>query len=98
MMNARSAASHAPGRCRTYERITGFVHRDADAYAIYRAALHGHDDDREAWIDVTLDNNWDDEAQAGRVSMACRSGRSALQTRAERQKRMGRRSDARDGL
>ena len=33
------------------------------------------DDDRDAWIDVTLDSDWDDPSETGRVSMACRVGR-----------------------
>lgn len=60
---------------RNYQRIVGFVYRDGDAHAIFRAELHGHDDDREAWIDVTLDSDWEDPSEAGRVTIGWRVGR-----------------------
>ena len=62
-------------RCgRQYLRIVGFLLRDGDATAIYRAALHGHDDDHETWIDVTFESDWDDPELTNRVSFGCRVG------------------------
>jgi hypothetical protein len=54
--------------------VVGFLLRDGDAFAIYRAALHGHDEAKETWIDGTLDTDWDDPSQADRVSFGCRVG------------------------
>jgi len=64
-----------PGCGREYDRILGFLLRDGMARAIYRAALHGHDDPaRETWIDVPFDDDWGDPEQTKRVSLACRIG------------------------
>ena len=60
---------------RDYRRIVGFVLNGGDAYAIYRAALHRHDDANESWLDVTMDSDWEDPAQTHRVSFGCRVGR-----------------------
>jgi hypothetical protein len=72
----RDVSHHVcPGCGREYDRVLGFLLPDGNARAVYRAALHGHDDpQRETWIEVTFDDDWSDPDQTHRVSLACRVG------------------------
>ena len=55
-----------------YVCVTGFVYREGTPLAVYYAALHGHDDAHEAWLDVTLSEGAD--GQGPRVTLGCRIG------------------------
>ena len=51
----RGVSTQRCDRCGAeYRVITGFVFREDDAFAVYKAALHTHAGDNEAWIDVIL--------------------------------------------
>jgi hypothetical protein len=67
-----------PGCSREYDRVIGFLLRDGDARAIYREALHGHDDELESWIDFTFDGIWSEPVQTIRISLGCRVGLFAV--------------------
>ena len=58
---------------RHYPLIKGFIARDGDAAAIAFSALHVHDGQREAWIDVILGTFGDDDA-SDHVTFGCRVG------------------------
>lgn len=60
----------------SYRCIVGFVLRDGAPYAVYYAALHGHDDPTETWIDVTFSEVGPDAPPDGgvRTTFACRLG------------------------
>lgn len=72
----RSSVRRACSSCASpFTVVTGFVHRGPDAHAIYKAALHVHDGEREAWIDVLFGSfGTDDPAPGDRVSFGCRVG------------------------
>ena len=59
---------------RTYERVVGFILRDGNAYAIYRAALHRHEGLAETWLDITFDDDWFREGGLNRTTFGCRLG------------------------
>jgi hypothetical protein len=56
---------------RAYQWVTGLVTRDGDAFAVYYAACHGHDDKSEAWVDVVV-GSWDEPAYADHATISCR--------------------------
>jgi hypothetical protein len=53
-------------------RVTGFVLRDGDAYAIYLASCYHHDG-HEVWIDAIFSPTWEEEVH-DRYSFGCRVG------------------------
>jgi len=53
-------------------RVTGFVHQDGDAHAIYFASCYQHDRN-EVWIDGVFSPTWADEAE-DRFTFGCRVG------------------------
>jgi hypothetical protein len=61
--------SHCEGCGRNYTLAKGFVYRDDFPYAIYFAACHDHEGQREAWIDVILgafgEEDWTDHVTFG---------------------------------
>lgn len=57
-----------------YLCVTGFVLRDGVPAGVYYAALHGHDDAHETWLDVTLPEDPDPAAGRPRVTFGCRIG------------------------
>ena len=55
-----------------FQRVTGFVHDDGDAYAVYFASCHHHGG-HEAWIDVIFSKTWEDDAD-DHETFGCRVG------------------------
>lgn len=53
-------------------RVTGFLLRDGDAYAIYFASCYHHDG-HEVWIDAVFAATWDEDV-ADRYTFGCRVG------------------------
>src|SRR4051794_27424917 len=53
-------------------RVTAFVRKNGDAYAIYYASCYHHDG-HEAWIDVVFSPTWDEDAD-DHVTFGCRVG------------------------
>ena len=54
------------------QRVTGFVLRDQDAYAVYYASCYHHDG-HEAWFDVIFSSTWA-EGVDDRETFGCRVG------------------------
>jgi hypothetical protein len=57
-----------------YVCVTGFVLKDEAPHAVYFAALHGHEDPRGAWLDVTFSEGAGVADRQGRVTFGCRIG------------------------
>lgn len=55
-----------------FQRVTGFVHDDGDAYAVYFASCYHHGG-HEAWIDVIFSKTWEDGAD-DHETFGCRVG------------------------
>lgn len=53
-------------------RVTGFIYRGGDAYAVFFASCYHHDG-HEAWIDVVFSPTWEDGVD-DRVTFGCRVG------------------------
>ena len=53
-------------------RVTSFVYRDGDAYAVCYASCYHHDG-HEAWIDAVFSPSWDEDAD-DRITFGCRVG------------------------
>lgn len=66
--------ARCPACGQDYLCLTGFVLRDGAAHAVYHAGLHGHGDEHEAWLDVTLAEVVDPADPRPRVSFGCRVG------------------------
>ena len=58
---------------RSYKWVCGFVARSDEAFAIYYAQCHGHQEAGEIWLDVVL-GSWDEPAYADQVTFSCRIG------------------------
>ncbi|OYO03864.1 hypothetical protein [Enemella evansiae] len=58
-------------------RVTGFIYRDGDAYAIYFASCYHHDG-HEVWIDAVFSPTWADDVD-DRFTFGCRVGAVAGQ-------------------
>ncbi len=70
----RGVSTQRCDRCGAeYRVITGFVFREDDAFAVYKAALHTHAGDNEAWIDVIL-GSWGEGQEATHLTFGCRVG------------------------
>jgi len=54
------------------QRVTGFIHRDGDALAVYFASCYHHGG-HEVWIDVVFSPTWADEVD-DRETFGCRVG------------------------
>ena len=54
-------------------RVTGFVHHDGDAYAVYYASCYHHDG-HEVWIDAVFSPTWGEDAD-DHLTFGCRVGR-----------------------
>jgi hypothetical protein len=54
------------------QRVTGFILRDQDAYAVFFASCYHHDG-HEAWIDVIFSPTWADGVD-DRETFGCRVG------------------------
>jgi hypothetical protein len=68
----RSVDKHECRDCGAeYQLVSGYLHRDGTAHAVFFAACHNHDGTREVWIDVILEpaDGADDRATFG-----CRVG------------------------
>lgn len=55
---------------RPYEWVTGSILRDGDAFAVYYAQCHGHDED-EVWLDVVI-GSWEEPAYTDHATFSCR--------------------------
>ncbi len=52
-------SEHACPECgEPFQRVTGYIHRDSDAYAVYYASCYHHNG-HEAWIDVIFSETWE---------------------------------------
>lgn len=80
---------HACATCgEPFQRVTGFIHNDGNAYAVYFASCYHHGG-HEAYIDVVFSKTWDDglddHAQLGKGGSPFKPGRDpgcfALTTR-----------------
>jgi hypothetical protein len=58
---------------RTYRLIKSFVTRGGDAHAIAITALHRHDNQSEAWIDVIL-GTFGENSSDDHITFGCRVG------------------------
>jgi hypothetical protein len=58
-------------------RVTAFVFRDTDAYAVYYASCYHHDG-HEVWMDAVFSPTWDDGAD-DHFTFGCRFGSVAGQ-------------------
>ncbi|GII57883.1 hypothetical protein Pth03_62720 [Planotetraspora thailandica] len=76
----REPASGVCDCCQTpFERVNGFVNDDDGICGIYYASCYHHNGMHEAWIDVIMDDAWDQEHPAthpgpDRVTFGCRVG------------------------
>src|SRR6266446_1018254 len=76
----RQVSQHVCTRCGSeYRRIVRFLLRDGSAQAVCFAALHEHDGNREAWLDVIL-GTWAEAETDDHVTFGCRVGPVAGQT------------------
>jgi hypothetical protein len=70
---------HACDTCgEPFQRVTGFIHNDGDAYAVYFASCYHHGG-HEAYIDVVFSKTWDDGSD-DRETFGCRVGPVAGQS------------------
>lgn len=70
----RQVSGFACAECdEAIQRVTGFVYRDRDAYAVFFASCYHHDG-HEAWIDVVFSPTWADGVD-DRETFGCRVGR-----------------------
>jgi hypothetical protein len=58
-------------------RVTGFVHRNGDAYAVYYASCYHHDG-HEVWMDAVFSPSWAEDAD-DHFTFGCRVGKVAGQ-------------------
>lgn len=70
---------HACTTCgEPFQRVTGFIHNDGDAYAVYYASCYHHVG-HEAYIDIIFSKTWDDGVD-DRETFGCRVGPVAGQS------------------
>ena len=67
------ATEHLCNTCdRLFQRVTGFIHEDGGAYAVYYASCYHHGG-HEAWIDVIFSRTWEDGVD-DHETFGCRVG------------------------
>lgn len=77
MLEIEPGAKVVEGTCdhcgQPMTRVTGFVHRDGDACAVYYASCYHHDG-HEVWIDAVFSPTWE-EGTDDHFTFGCRVGR-----------------------
>ncbi|MDQ0260240.1 hypothetical protein J2W20_002144 [Sinomonas atrocyanea] len=77
MLEIEPGAKVVEGTCdhcgQPMTRVTGFVHRDGCAYAVYYASCYHHAG-HEVWIDAVFSPTWD-EGTDDHLTFGCRVGR-----------------------
>jgi hypothetical protein len=69
----RSVDKHECRNCGAeYSLVSGYLHRNGTAHAVFFAACHTHDAMREVWIDVIIEAA--DGSADGRATFGCRVG------------------------